>query len=92
MIDLLDANLKESYILSEVMRCLHISLLCVQHFPQDRPTMPSVLVMLESEKNLPQPKKPGFFLNKDLVEAQFSSVYKELSSTNELTITLPIAR
>lgn len=44
----------------EVLRCFHIGLLCVQERAEDRPTMPSVVVMLESEAAIPQPKPPGY--------------------------------
>lgn len=41
-----------------------MALLCVQNAADDRPIMPSVVVMLSSEDTvLPEPKKPGFFLN-----------------------------
>ncbi|CAA7044476.1 unnamed protein product [Microthlaspi erraticum] len=43
----------------EVIRCIQIGLLCVQHDAEDRPTMLSVCLMLESETaDIPQPKSP----------------------------------
>ena len=54
--------------------------------------MSSVIVMLGSEGALPQPKQPGFFLEKDLNEAHYFSSKQESSSTNEITITLLEAR
>ena len=48
---------------SEIMRCIHIGLLCVQENAADRPTMASVVLMLSSDSlNLPIPSQPGFFL------------------------------
>ncbi|KAM3696576.1 hypothetical protein ACB098_06G050500 [Castanea mollissima] len=64
-LDLIDECLGETCTLSEVLRCIHLSLLCVQQRPEDRPSMSSVVVVLGSECALPQPKKPGFFLEKD---------------------------
>ncbi|XP_051133652.1 G-type lectin S-receptor-like serine/threonine-protein kinase At1g11330 [Andrographis paniculata] len=45
----------------EIMRCLHIGLLCVQEFPISRPTISTVLSMLSSEiMDLMAPERPGF--------------------------------
>ena len=87
-----DECFRQSSTLSEVLRCIHISLLCLQQCPEDRPSMSSVIVMLGSEGALPQPKQPGFFLEKDSNEAHCFSSKQELFSTNEMTITLLEAR
>ncbi|KAL4654747.1 hypothetical protein ACB092_01G402400 [Castanea dentata] len=91
-LELTDECLGQSSTLSEVLRCIHISLLCVQQRPADRPSMSSVIVMLGSESALPQPKQPGFFLEKDSNEAHRFSSKQEPSSNNEITITLLEAR
>ncbi|KAM3696571.1 hypothetical protein ACB098_06G050100 [Castanea mollissima] len=91
-LELLDECLGESCTMSEVLRCIHLSLLCVQQRPEDRPSISSVLVMLGSESAMPQPKQPGFFLEKDSNEGQFLTSKHESSSTNEITITLLEAR
>ena len=36
---------------SEVMKCIHLGLLCVQENPADRPTMLDVLVMLHGQSS-----------------------------------------
>ena len=90
--ELLDECLGESCTVSEVLRCIHLSLLCVQQRPEDRPSISSVVVMLGSESALPQPKQPGFFLEKDSNEGQSLTSKRESSSTNEITITLLEAR
>ncbi|XP_004295782.1 PREDICTED: G-type lectin S-receptor-like serine/threonine-protein kinase At4g27290-like [Fragaria vesca subsp. vesca] len=86
-LELIDEGFGESCNLSEVLRCIHVSLLCVQQQPEDRPTMSAVVQMLCSESALPQPKEPGFFSEKDLVEGGFPFLNNETSS-NGLTITL----
>ncbi|KVI02213.1 Apple-like protein [Cynara cardunculus var. scolymus] len=53
------ASLDESISLSEAIRLIHVSLLCVQQRPEDRPTMSSVILMLESDGKLPPPKLPA---------------------------------
>ncbi|CAM8912011.1 unnamed protein product [Rhodiola kirilowii] len=48
----------------EIMRCIHIGLLCVQESVAARPTMSSVLLMLSSYSlALPVPSKPAFFMH-----------------------------
>ncbi|KAJ4726198.1 receptor kinase 3 [Melia azedarach] len=71
----------------EVLRCIHVGLLCVQQRPEDRPNMSSVVLMLGSQSSLPEPKQPGFFTERNLPEADSSSGNRQLSSTNEMTIT-----
>lgn len=73
--------------LSEALRCIHIGLLCVQQRPEDRPNMPSVVVMLSSESALPQPKEPAFLTEKFLFEAD-SSTKHQFSSTNDISFTM----
>ncbi|KAH9651185.1 G-type lectin S-receptor-like serine/threonine-protein kinase [Citrus sinensis] len=85
-LQLIDACYQESCNRAEVIRCVHISLLCVQQHPDDRPSMPSVILMLGSEIVLPQPKQPGFLANKKSTEPDSSSSMLESSSTNTITI------
>ncbi|KEH19637.1 S-locus lectin kinase family protein [Medicago truncatula] len=81
--EFLDTCLEDgSYIQSEVLRCIHIGLLCVQQYANDRPTMTSVLVMLTSDSTLPQPKEPIFLTD------EFTSEQKISYSTNEVSITM----
>ncbi|KAL1833519.1 hypothetical protein ACET3Z_003170 [Daucus carota] len=48
----------------EVFRVTEIGLLCVQEYPEDRPSMSSVVLMLSGEIALPDSKKPGFYSDK----------------------------
>ncbi|XP_048332934.2 G-type lectin S-receptor-like serine/threonine-protein kinase At4g27290 isoform X2 [Ziziphus jujuba] len=86
-LEIIDPLLKESSELSLVLRCIHIGLLCVQEHPEDRPKMSHVVVMLDSDSALPQPKQPGFAINKEAV-SDSSSSKNENSATNEITVTL----
>ncbi|XP_028807643.1 G-type lectin S-receptor-like serine/threonine-protein kinase SD1-1 isoform X2 [Neltuma alba] len=90
--ELIDSKIEESCILSEVQRCIHIGLLCVQRHPEDRPTMSSVVLMLRSGTKLAHPKEPAFYTKKDFTEPNFFLAQMENSSTNESTVTLPEAR
>ncbi|KAJ1435154.1 S-locus glycoprotein domain [Sesbania bispinosa] len=84
----IDTYLEGSYIPSEALRCIHIGLLCVQHQPDDRPTMSSVLLMLTSESILPQPKEPAFLIEKDSSKEESTSGQKMYHSTNEVTVSV----
>ncbi|XP_017241777.1 G-type lectin S-receptor-like serine/threonine-protein kinase At4g27290 isoform X2 [Daucus carota subsp. sativus] len=87
-LEIVDRCLEDSYIKSEVQRCIQISLLCVQRSPKDRPTMSSVVSMLENKDvAIPEPKKPGFFIEQ--VQAE---TVTELTSGNQLTATTIDAR
>ncbi|KAM1384772.1 hypothetical protein EV1_036538 [Malus domestica] len=47
---------------NEIMRCIHIGLLCVQENIADRPTMNAIVLMLNSYSvTLPVPSQPAFF-------------------------------
>ncbi|KAK2434614.1 G-type lectin S-receptor serine/threonine-protein kinase [Trifolium repens] len=87
-LELIELRIKESCDVSEVLRCIHVSLLCVQQYPEDRPTMSSIVLMLGSEMELVEPKEPGFFPRKISDEGKLCSPNQnEISSNEELTIT-----
>ncbi|KAJ0764180.1 putative protein kinase RLK-Pelle-DLSV family [Helianthus annuus] len=76
-IELIDASLGESWSTYEVLRSIHIGLLCVQQRAEDRPTTAVVVAMLSGEGSLPPPKKPAFFVQgseSDLVSVRPTSV------------------
>lgn len=79
-------SLRVSCVVSEVLRSIHVALLCVQHHANDRPTMLSVVLMLVSEGALPEPKQPAFFTGEIMHEVDSSP------SVDQCTITLPYAR
>ena len=62
-LELLDPTIKDSYSRIEVNKCIHIALLCVQENPAKRPTMDSIILMLNSNSvTLSSPQRPAFFL------------------------------
>ncbi|KAJ6928310.1 G-type lectin S-receptor-like serine/threonine-protein kinase [Populus alba x Populus x berolinensis] len=91
-LELVDNLVVETCNLTEVMRSIHVGLLCVQHSPDDRPSMSTVVLMLSGEGTLPQPTEPGFFTERKLIDASSSSSKPESCSVNEVTITLIDAR
>ncbi|PPR85891.1 hypothetical protein GOBAR_AA34800 [Gossypium barbadense] len=91
-LDLADEFLAETGDLSELLRCIHISLLCIQQHPEERPNMSSVVLMLGSHNELPLPKQPGFLFYKKPFEADCSSGNDGSSSRNEISLSLLEAR
>ena len=62
--EVLDPSLKDSYSRNEVLTCIQIGLLCVEEDPADRPTMATVMLMLNSSSvTLPVPQHPAFLLH-----------------------------
>ncbi|XP_020696492.1 receptor-like serine/threonine-protein kinase SD1-7 isoform X1 [Dendrobium catenatum] len=88
-LELVDDALKYGYPEKEVLRCMQISLLCVQEGSEDRPTMASVVLMLGSEgMTLPQPKRPGFYPKDGSKVANLSTSDHVYSSGNDITVTM----
>ncbi|XP_031093454.1 G-type lectin S-receptor-like serine/threonine-protein kinase At1g11300 [Ipomoea triloba] len=68
-------------------RCVHVGLLCVQEYPEDRPNVSTVLSMLSSEiAELPGPNQPAFIGRKSCPDTD-SSKQSNLS-VNSTTITV----
>ncbi|KAK1391215.1 Receptor-like serine/threonine-protein kinase [Heracleum sosnowskyi] len=90
--ELIDGQISYKGHLSEVVRSIHIGLLCVQQDPEDRPSMSYVVMTLGSEVVLPQPKQPGFFLERNKFVSETSSSQTMSLSCNDMSITLLDAR
>ncbi|KAF5474691.1 hypothetical protein F2P56_006568 [Juglans regia] len=62
-LELLDPTIRGSFAKNEVIRCIHIGLLCVQEDPANRPTMAAIVLMLDSHSvSLQLPQQPAFLL------------------------------
>ncbi|XP_028106006.1 G-type lectin S-receptor-like serine/threonine-protein kinase At1g61490 [Camellia sinensis] len=88
-LDSMDQALVDSCCLPEVMRCIHIALLCVQDYAADRPTMSSIALMLTSTGEIdgPQPKQPTFTFQSSL-GSDLQSQNKNICSVNEVTVSM----
>ncbi|OMO64947.1 hypothetical protein COLO4_31692 [Corchorus olitorius] len=59
--ELIDPNITNDCLIQDVLRWIHIALLCVQDDPALRPPMSAVVLMLGSKSvNLPQPSTPPY--------------------------------
>lgn len=60
-VELIEPSISASCLEEQVLRCLHIGMLCVQEMASDRPNMQAVVLMLETENvEMPMPKGPVF--------------------------------
>ncbi|XP_019156168.1 PREDICTED: G-type lectin S-receptor-like serine/threonine-protein kinase At4g27290 [Ipomoea nil] len=86
-IELVEDHLAEPQDLPQLLRSIQVGLLCVQHCPEDRPNMSSIVHMLTNDVQLPIPKEPGFFTEKRVIESNSSDKEKSCS-INEVTISV----
>ncbi|KDO75535.1 hypothetical protein CISIN_1g0111962mg, partial [Citrus sinensis] len=84
--ELMDSVVKQSCDQAELLKYIHIGLLCVQEDPMDRPTMSSVAVMLASDiVTLPKPTQPAFSVSR-VASGQFVSHSEDHCSVNAITL------
>ncbi|XVF04040.1 hypothetical protein REPUB_Repub05bG0046500 [Reevesia pubescens] len=91
-LELIASTIRDTCNPSEVLRSIHVGLLCVQQSPEDRSSMSNVVLMLGSQGPLPQPKQPSFFTESDLAESSSSSTNHKLLSSNDFTIRMSETR
>ncbi|XP_048132225.1 G-type lectin S-receptor-like serine/threonine-protein kinase SD1-13 [Rhodamnia argentea] len=72
----------------EVIRCIHVGLLCVQDHPTNRPDMSNVVLMLSGESDLPQPRQPIFTFQAEMPDRSIPSQEESIWSVNTVTDTL----
>jgi hypothetical protein len=77
---------------TEMMRCIHIGLLCVQENVAERPTMASVVLMLSSSSlTLQIPSQPAFFMNSSTYQSDLSSSMGHNSRVTESSLSESVA-
>ncbi|KAM0017298.1 putative protein kinase RLK-Pelle-DLSV family [Helianthus debilis subsp. tardiflorus] len=86
MTNIIDPTLKTgSGSLRDIIRSIHIGLLCVQENAIDRPTMASIVLMLNSFTiTLPAPSEPAFFMHSKTNEMPFFHEYSLSTSSSGL--------
>ncbi|XP_020202809.1 G-type lectin S-receptor-like serine/threonine-protein kinase CES101 isoform X3 [Cajanus cajan] len=87
VLELIDPTLNELWSRNEVLRCIHIGLLCVQDQATDRPNMVDIISFLSNDTiQIPQPKKPAFFINQIVEESEPPYSRQEFNSLNDVTL------
>ncbi|KAG6776904.1 hypothetical protein POTOM_016695 [Populus tomentosa] len=68
-LEVLDPTLTDTYSRNEVIRCIHIGLLCVQEDPAIRPAMATIVLTFNSYSvTLPSPQEPAFFFHSTITD------------------------
>ena len=92
-LELVDPTISDSCVEYQVIRCIHVSLLCVEDGAVDRPTMSDMLSMLTNESiQLPLPKKPAFSIGRKAIEANMPNRESGVHTVNGLSISEMDAR
>ena len=89
IIALIDTMVYEPCFEMEILRCIHVGLLCVQEFAKDRPTVSVDISMLKSEiLDLPRPKQSAFTERKILLDKKLSHNGERKFSINDVTVSM----
>jgi hypothetical protein len=89
IVALIDPTVSEPCFEREILRCVHVGLLCVQELAKDRPTVSVVISMLKSEiVDLPRPKKPAFTERQIALDTESSQRSQRICSVNDVTVTM----
>lgn len=87
-LDFVDQTIRGSCSIHEVMRCMHLGLLCVQENVDDRPTMARAMLMLDTHSAIfpPTPKEPAFYIRST---TESNSSEKGISSDQSASKSVP---
>ncbi|XP_062189246.1 G-type lectin S-receptor-like serine/threonine-protein kinase B120 isoform X2 [Phragmites australis] len=86
--ELIDPMIRASCLIRQVLRCIHIALLCVQDHADERPDIPTVILMLSSDSSrLPNPRPPTLMLRGRDVETSKSSENEQSHSIGTVSMT-----
>ncbi|KAK2393357.1 G-type lectin S-receptor serine/threonine-protein kinase [Trifolium repens] len=90
IITLIDPEICNPDYVDDILRCIHIGLLCVQEIAKERPTMATVVSMLNSEiVKFPHPSQPAFIQRQTEHKGESSQSQQshDSNSRNGITIT-----
>ncbi|KAM2367941.1 hypothetical protein ACFXTH_045564 [Malus domestica] len=89
----IDESVRETCLLDEALKCIHVGFLCVQEAPADQPTMSSIIRMLQGNEStsLPSSKEPAFSTHRNSSHVH-SSETPTIFSQNIVTMSLPEGR
>ncbi|KAL6856098.1 hypothetical protein ACP4OV_018900 [Aristida adscensionis] len=86
--ELIDPLIRTSCSVRQVLRCVHIALLCVQDHADERPDIPTVILMLSSDSlSLPNPRPPTLMLRGRDIETSKSSENDQSHSIGTVSMT-----
>ncbi|XP_050371459.1 G-type lectin S-receptor-like serine/threonine-protein kinase CES101 isoform X2 [Argentina anserina] len=92
-LELMDETLSDSCVENQLIRCIHVGLLCVEEDPELRPTMSEAISMLTNESlPLPIPTRPASFPVRHPAAADTRGTNSEILSENGLSTSVIIGR
>ncbi|KAM3204420.1 hypothetical protein P3L10_027829 [Capsicum annuum] len=90
--DLVDRSIWDECKHDEALRCIHLALICVQDMEVHRPSISSVVLMLETDNiQLPLPKQPTYTSMRKYEDADICNEKQDFSSNN-ITISVIVGR
>ncbi|PQQ10431.1 hypothetical protein Pyn_19175 [Prunus yedoensis var. nudiflora] len=92
--EVIDESVREACVPHEALKCMHVGFLCVQEDPADRPTMSSVVLMLQGNEaaSLPLSKEPAFSMHRNTPRAAVGIPTVTSFSNNVITMSIPEGR
>ncbi|XP_010533859.1 PREDICTED: putative G-type lectin S-receptor-like serine/threonine-protein kinase At1g61610 [Tarenaya hassleriana] len=91
--EMIDPTVRDSCDENEALRCIHVSLLCVQDNAAQRPNMAAVVLMLESQtQRLAVPRQPTFHSFRSSGEIEINLDGQDVASVNDVTLTSVLGR
>jgi len=88
ILSLIDSEIYDPNDDEDMLRVTHIGLLCVQEVASDRPTMATVVSMLNSDVVfLPPPSQPAFIRVQNVTKSELSEESQRVCSMNIISIT-----
>nr|XP_043607620.1 G-type lectin S-receptor-like serine/threonine-protein kinase CES101 [Erigeron canadensis] len=92
-LELEDTTLAETCVVHQLLRSVHVALLCLQENASDRPVMSEVISMLSNDTMLlPTPSRPAFLFGATVSQSTSADKKLENYSINKITITEMKAR
>ncbi|AET02762.1 putative protein kinase RLK-Pelle-DLSV family [Medicago truncatula] len=84
---LLDTSLSDTFVPEEVQRCIHVGLLCIEHYANDRPTMSDVISVLTNKYELTtMPRRPAFYFTREILEGETTLKVSDCDTYSTTTI------
>ncbi|GJY02520.1 G-type lectin S-receptor-like serine/threonine-protein kinase [Tanacetum coccineum] len=92
-LELMDPSLASTCVVQQLLRTVHVALLCVQNRATDRPTASDMISMLLNDTILlPNPNKPPFVTQRVDSDSTSTECNTTNCSLNNMTVTIMEAR
>ncbi|KAL2932334.1 hypothetical protein RDABS01_037744 [Bienertia sinuspersici] len=91
MLSLIDQSIFYPDFQQHILLCIQLGLLCVQELPEDRPSISTVVTMLDNNEDaidLPHPKQPGFTQRSSSSTDDTSQNVRDRCSVNYVSLTM----